>query len=110
MDAKTLFQEGVVAIRDQKDATKGRDLLMQSLKIEPKNEMAWVWLSRTLAEPQKKIQCLERALKLNPANEQTRTMITKLLTDGVEDTNGKAAAMPTPAPAAKRAPLPQIKA
>ncbi|MBA3870453.1 MAG: tetratricopeptide repeat protein [Anaerolineae bacterium] len=105
MDAKTLFQEGVVAIRDQKDATKGRELLMQSLKIEPKNEMAWLWLSRTMAEPQKKIQCLERALKLNPANEQTRSMITKLLTDGVVDDNDKA----TPAPASKPAPTPQIK-
>ena len=51
MDAKVLFQEGVVAIRDQKDAAKGRELLMQSLKIEPKNEMAWLWLSRTMAEP-----------------------------------------------------------
>lgn len=78
MDAKTLFQEGVVAIRDQKDTSKGRELLMQSLKIEPKNELAWLWLSRTMNEPQKKVQCLERALKLNPANEQTRALISKL--------------------------------
>src|SRR6185503_5313391 len=104
MDAKTLFQEGVVAIRDQKDASKGRELLMQSLKIEPKNEMAWLWLSRTMAEPQKKIQCLERALKLNPTNEQTRTLITKLLTDSFPNDDSIAASRPKPAPKPTLAP------
>lgn len=78
MDAKTLFQEGVIAIRDQKDSGRGRELLMQSLKLEPKNELAWLWLSRTMNEPQKKIQCLERALKLNPQNDQTKALIHKL--------------------------------
>lgn len=78
MDAKTLFQEGVVAIRDQRDLSKGRDLLLQSLKLEPQNEMGWLWLSRTMNEPQKKIQCLERALKINPNNEQTKILMQKL--------------------------------
>ena len=110
MDAKALFQEGVVAIRDQKDAVKGRDLLMQSLKIEPKNEMAWLWLSRTMAEPQKKIQCLERALKLNPANEQTKALISKMKTDTPSGSVGTAAVMSTPAPKSKPTPMPQSKA
>jgi tetratricopeptide (TPR) repeat protein len=78
MDAKTLFQEGVVAIRDQRDLSKGRDLLLQSLKLEPQNEMGWLWLSRTMNEPQKKIQCLERALKINPNNDQTKILMQKL--------------------------------
>jgi len=108
MDAKALFQEGVVAIRDQKDAAKGRELLMQSLKIEPKNEMAWLWLSRTMAEPQKKIQCLERALKLNPANEQTKALISKLATDTTASTNGTTTTVPTPA--SKPTPIPESQA
>jgi tetratricopeptide (TPR) repeat protein len=109
MDAKSLFQEGVVAIRDQKDAAKGRELLMQSLKIEPKNEMAWLWLSRTMPEPQKKMQCLERALKLNPTNEQTKALINKLATDSAHGGNNGAAMStpaPKPAPTAAR-PLPE---
>jgi tetratricopeptide (TPR) repeat protein len=113
MDAKSLFQEGVVAIRDQKDTAKGRELLMQSLKIEPKNEMAWLWLSRTMPEPQKKMQCLERALKLNPTNEQTKALINKLATDtahGSSSDNGAVKPAPafkaTPAPTAIR-PLPE---
>ncbi len=107
MDAKTLFQEGVVAIRDHKDTAKGRELLMQSLKIEPKNELAWLWLSRTIAEPKKKIQCLERALKLNPNNEQTKALISKLVTDaapGSNGSNGSSANVPTTMPAPTPAP------
>lgn len=78
MNAKTLFQEGIVAIRDDKDLTKGRELLMQSLRLEPQNEMAWLWLSRTVNDPNKKVQCLERALKINPANTQARALMEKL--------------------------------
>ncbi len=113
MDAKTLFQEGVVAIRDHKDSAKGRDLLMQSLKIEPKNEMAWLWLSRTMDEPQKKIQCLERALKLNPTNEQTKALISKLSTSAPSNRNGSsasAAPRTTPPPVKMSTPPPQAKA
>jgi len=78
MNAKALFQEGIVAIRDEKDLTKGRNLLMQSLRLEPENEMAWLWLSRTVSDPEKKVQCLERALKINPDNPQARALRDKL--------------------------------
>lgn len=81
MNAKTLFEQGVIAIRDEKDMAKGRELLMQSLKLEPHNEMGWLWLSRTTNEPHKKIQCLERALKINPNNQQTKMLIAKLRGD-----------------------------
>src|SRR5207244_3099620 len=40
----------------------------------------------------------ERALKLNPANEQTRTLISKLLTDAPSNGNGMTAVSPTPLP------------
>jgi len=106
MDAKTLFQEGVVAIRDQKDTAKGRELLMQSLKMEPKNELAWLWLSRTMNEPQKKVQCLERALKLNPANEQTRALIDKLNAQAPST----AAPVPKPLPKIERLSTAELKA
>ena len=70
MDAQTLFREGVLVLRDQKDVARARQLLTQSLKLDPNNEMAWLWLSRTTDDPQKKLQCVERALRLNPKNEQ----------------------------------------
>jgi tetratricopeptide (TPR) repeat protein len=70
MDAKLLYREGVLAIRDQKDIARGRDLLIQSLREDPSNDMAWLWLTRTVADRQKRLEYVERALKINPANEQ----------------------------------------
>ncbi len=78
MDAQTLFREGVLVLRDQKDVARARQLLTQSLKLDPNNEMAWLWLSRTTDDPQKKLQCVERALRLNPKNEQALALREKL--------------------------------
>ncbi len=78
MDAKSLYQEGLVAIRDEKDLHRGRSLLMQSLRLDPENEMAWLWLSKTVGDKDKKLQCLERALEINPSNEQARAQFNKL--------------------------------
>jgi len=69
-DAQTLFREGVLALRERKDAAEARRLLTESLRIDPQNEMAWLWLARTISDPQKRLQCVERALAINPANEQ----------------------------------------
>jgi tetratricopeptide (TPR) repeat protein len=78
MDAKSLYQEGLVAIRDEKDLHRGRSLLMQSLRLDPENEMAWLWLSKTVGDKDKKLQCLERALAINPTNQQVRAQFDKL--------------------------------
>ncbi len=69
-DAQSLFREGVLALREQQDVAEGRRLLTESLKINPQNEMAWLWLARTLSDPAKRIQCIDRALSINPDNEQ----------------------------------------
>lgn len=78
MDAQTLFREGVMAAREGKDLNKARQLLLESLKLNPKNEMAWLWLSQTLSDPQKKLECVNRALKLNPTNAKALELRDKL--------------------------------
>lgn len=78
MDPKTLYRQGVVAIRDQKNLSAGRDLLMQSLKLDAQNDMAWLWLTRTVDDPGRKLQMLERALKINPANNQAQSLYDRL--------------------------------
>ena len=82
MDAQTLFHQGVTAIREDKDLAKGRDLLMQSLRLNPDNEIAWMWLSRTVSDKEKQRQCLERALKINPENEQAKALMGRLTQSG----------------------------
>lgn len=69
MDAQTLFREGVLALRDKHDAALARKLLTESVKLNPDNEMAWLWLSRTTSNADKKREFIERALWINPENE-----------------------------------------
>mgnify|MGYP001321810536 CR=1 FL=1 len=83
MDAQTLFREGVMAVREGKDLNQARQLLLQSLKLEPENDMAWLWISQTVSDPQKKLECVNRALKINPDNGKAldlRLKLTKALT------------------------------
>ncbi|MBZ0276296.1 MAG: hypothetical protein K8I60_09135 [Anaerolineae bacterium] len=77
-DAQTLFRQGVLAVRE-KNLPEGRKLLMQSLQLDPNNEMGWLWLSRTVAKPEVKLECLDRALKLNPANESAQALRRQIL-------------------------------
>jgi hypothetical protein len=54
-DARDLFQQGVRAIRDQHDTVLGRQFLIESLRVNPENDAAWVWLSETVIDPKKKM-------------------------------------------------------
>ncbi|RMF81616.1 MAG: hypothetical protein D6737_04445 [Chloroflexi bacterium] len=74
MDAQNLYREGVLALREKKDSDTARKLLTQSLRLNPNNEMGWLWLARTIKDPQKRMQCVERALKLNPHNKHALDM------------------------------------
>ncbi len=73
-DAQTLFREGIIALRDRRDAAQARQLLTRSLKLNPDNELAWLWLSRAVSDPSQQKHCVERALRLNPYNEQALTL------------------------------------
>lgn len=79
MDAQELFRQGVIAIRDQKDLARGRELLVQSLKLNPHNDMAWLWLTHTTSNPAKRLELVERALRVNPANEAALKLKARLL-------------------------------
>ncbi len=70
MDAQTLFKQGIAAIRERQDIVRGQQYLIQSLRLDPRNEMAWLWLSHTYSDPKKQIACLDRVLRLNPQNER----------------------------------------
>lgn len=79
MNAQALFREGITAIREEKNLSKGRELLTQSLRLDADNDMAWLWLSRTLSDREKQRQCIERALKVNPDNQQAQAFMERLL-------------------------------
>lgn len=78
MDAKTLFQQGVDAIRAN-NLAEGRRLLAQSLKLNPESDLAWMWISRTFTDdPARRRQALERAVKVNPNNQKARELLDRL--------------------------------
>jgi tetratricopeptide (TPR) repeat protein len=94
MSAQDLFQQGIAAIREEKDVVKGRTLLTQALRLDPANDMAWVWLSRTISDHEKKLQCLNRALQLNPNNEQARKFKGRL-ESGLSTTTSEVVVVPS---------------
>jgi tetratricopeptide (TPR) repeat protein len=79
MDSQTLFQQGVTAIREQNDVQRGRELLIQSLRQDAHNDMAWLWLTRTVRSREKQLEYVERALQINPANDAAQKLKTRLL-------------------------------
>ncbi|GAB4418670.1 MAG: hypothetical protein Kow00106_14750 [Anaerolineae bacterium] len=103
MDAQELFRQGVIAIRDQKDLARGRELLVQSLKLDPRNDMAWLWLTHTTTNPAKRLELVERALRVNPNNAAALKLKARLLA-------AQQAASPSPPPAASESePTPQVE-
>ena len=54
------------------DKERARQLLIEKLKTDPKNDTAWVWMATVVETAELKQECLEEALKHNPRNEVAR--------------------------------------
>lgn len=68
------FEAGVAAARAG-NRPAARFWLAKACAEDPANEAAWLWLAGVTDDPATAIGFLERALKLNPANEQARVGI-----------------------------------
>lgn len=65
--AREFEQQGIQAARaGQKE--QARKLLQQSLRLDPDNDTAWVWLGGVSATKKEQLLCLKKALELNPEN------------------------------------------
>lgn len=56
----------------------GGKLLSDLLKENPKNELAWLWISTTVDDLAKKEYCLKKVLQINPENETAIKSLRKL--------------------------------
>jgi tetratricopeptide (TPR) repeat protein len=66
--AKQLRQQGIAAAKaGQKD--QARDLLRQSLRLEPQNEAAWTWLVTVAKDNRERAFYLQKLFEINPNNE-----------------------------------------
>ncbi|MBN1993690.1 MAG: hypothetical protein JW953_13395 [Anaerolineae bacterium] len=56
---------------------EAQQLLTQILTADPNNEQAWLWLSAAVS-PDKRRYCLEKALSINPQNQQAQQALAML--------------------------------
>src|SRR4029079_17673312 len=54
------------------DKPAARTLLTQVVERDPHNELAWMWLSGVVEEPEEQQICLENVLVINPQNDKAR--------------------------------------
>ncbi|MEP7292674.1 MAG: tetratricopeptide repeat protein [Chloroflexota bacterium] len=70
-DARDLRQRGIqLAKAGQKD--ESRELLQQSIRLDPQNEAAWLWLASVARDNRERLFCLQKLLEINPQNETAR--------------------------------------
>lgn len=71
------LQQAITAIKSG-DKKNGRQLLMEVLKADSRNEDAWLWMTQVLDSDDERIKCLQTVLKINPDNEKARRGLAKL--------------------------------
>lgn len=77
MSSTEVLQRAIQAARAgrREDA---RNLLLDLVEVDPRNEMAWMWLSGLVDSLEDKIIACENVLTINPSNEKVRLYLTEL--------------------------------
>ncbi len=60
------------------DKKRAQGLLSSIIQANPRNEMAWYWMARTVDDPERKKECLARVLAINPDNQQAARELLQL--------------------------------
>lgn len=68
MNSQTRLNQAIEAAKRGDKRTAG-DLLYAVLDADPRNEVAWVWLSYVVDTPEDRRICLENALTVNPTSQ-----------------------------------------
>ncbi len=75
--AKELRRQGIAAAKAGQ-ADQARQFLQQSLRIEPRNEAAWLWLVSLARDQRERFFFLNRLLEINPNNEMAQQALQSL--------------------------------
>lgn len=62
------LQPAITAIKAGDKAT-GKQLLIEIIRGNPKDEAAWLWMTQAVNTNQERLKCLQNVLKINPNNE-----------------------------------------
>lgn len=63
-----LLHQGIAAARSGQRET-ARGILQNVVRLDPRNEIGWMWLSSVAADDSERLFCLRKLLEINPANE-----------------------------------------
>jgi tetratricopeptide (TPR) repeat protein len=66
-----LLQQAIAAARAGR-REEARDLLVQLVEADERNEQGWLWLAGVVDDPADMRTCLQNVLDLNPANQQAQ--------------------------------------
>ncbi len=92
--ARNLRRQGIAAAKaGQKD--QARTLLQQSIRLEPDNEAAWIWLASIARDQRERLFCFQKLLEINPQNE---TALNALQAMGLSPQQLAGQTNPEPAP------------
>jgi twitching motility two-component system response regulator PilG len=69
--AMTLLREGIAAAKAG-DKARTRLLLREVTQLEPRNELAWLWMAGVAETAQDSVASLEKVLEINPSNTRAR--------------------------------------
>ncbi len=72
-----ILQKAIQAARTGR-RVEARDLLVELVEVDPRNEMAWMWLIGLVDSPEDRIIACENVLTLNPANAKVRAHLAEL--------------------------------
>jgi hypothetical protein len=72
MGRKARFRDAKAAI-ERGDKATGLAMLASIIREDPTHEPAWIWIASTIDDPEKKRQCYQRVLALNPNNGAARS-------------------------------------
>jgi tetratricopeptide (TPR) repeat protein len=78
MDSSETLRQALQAARSGRELT-ARDLFQDVVRMDPNNEVAWMWLSGLLDPLEDRIMACERVLLLNPGNQKMRAYRDTLL-------------------------------
>ena len=94
--ARELRRQGIAAAKAG-DGDRARELLQQAIRLDPRNEAAWVWMASLARDRRERLFCFQKLLQINPHNE---TALQALAAMDVTPEQLLGAARPDPAPQA----------
>ncbi|MCJ7435460.1 MAG: hypothetical protein MUO77_18415 [Anaerolineales bacterium] len=77
MNLLELIQQAITAAHNGEEH-RARDLFLEIVSLDPRNELAWMWLSGLFESIDEQISACEKVLAINPGNTRTRAYLNEL--------------------------------